>query len=591
VDDMAVNLTRSQLRQLHLMTEGGEAFLYEYKNDLLLKIFKPQVNIAIKQKKVERLLKAKLPSNVISPIETVLVDGKFAGYVMRKLVDAEIIHQYTKNKKKKIEKLSNKDMVDFALQISETLDILHGIGVTIGDISDYNILVKNKRVYFIDTDSWGIDNILIPDAYTELYAPPESYTNKGIVLNAKSDLYSFAIVAFNIMHNIHPFNGTLISVKNEKIDMPTTERMKKKISVLGNRKNQKVIIPKMIQSWKWMSPQLTNAFLEIFEKDKRESITGVLQDEMHNMKFCNKHSLYYYNKYTDCPLCNEQAKVINVPVIQKVAGKAGGIVQLVFEGKEVYIILNNNCYLNNANEVVHIETGNKVKMENDKRIEFFEDGNFIIKANKNVIEVLSEDGRILTQLPKLYDSDYRIKGNDLYYVDISGALNKLTIGERGNINRTIAHTFHPIFEVSDTGEIFIASMYPKKAVISANGCNFEIPYEGKILEYAIKHDYVSKSWLFVYKLKNGKFRTLILQGSGVIYDSEEIKYHAYPLSNMEYVNNTIYDSADGKIVGTNLLKNVSKEFICTVVQEDSKLKFVNGKVIITNQEKIYSYGS
>ena len=67
-------------------------------------------------------------------------------------------------------------------------------------------------------------------------------------------------------------------------------------------------------------------------------------------------------------------------------------------------------------------------------------------------------------------------------------------------------------------------------------------------------------------------------------------YNAQPLSNIDFHNNTIYDPADWKIVGTNLLKNTAKEFECSVVDESSKLEFTGRGFKIYNKNNIYNYG-
>ena len=67
-------------------------------------------------------------------------------------------------------------------------------------------------------------------------------------------------------------------------------------------------------------------------------------------------------------------------------------------------------------------------------------------------------------------------------------------------------------------------------------------------------------------------------------------YNAQTLSNIDFFNNTIFDPADGKIVGTNLVKNTAREFDCSVVDEGSKIKFVGPGMRIYNKDRIYTFG-
>jgi len=593
---MAIKLTNTDVRNLTLLNEGGEAYIYGYSNNTVLKIYKKNVDVLMKRKKVERLLKAKLPSNIIAPIDIVEINDRFAGYMMKKVDNAEVIHQYTKTNHKKIAKLSNKDMIGLSIKIGETLEILHNIGVVIGDISDYNILVSNKNKseltpLFIDTDSWGIGNTLLPDAYTELFISPESYNNGRILLNKKSDLYSYAILVFNIINNIHPFNGTLKKHNNDKIDMSTIERMKNKISILGKHKSFDIIIPKIVKSWKWMSPELYKSFLDVFENEKRFNIKDVLKNEYNNMKYCSVHKTYYFNKYTECPICNNEAKVVISPTFVKTTANNNIVVKVLFQDNDVNVIINEQMYISNQDEIVHIGTKRKIKQKYGNRIFFSNDGKYVFKITKEDIQILGQEDNLVSTIERKYNTVYKIFDNNLYYIDKSDILNRVTITKNGNIKESIAQTYNTIYEVSKQGKLFIISLYPKKAIINIDNHNFEVPYNGKIREYAIKYDYVSDKWLFIYKLLNGKFRSLVFSDKEIIFDQDNIAYNAETLSNIEFVNNTIYDPSAGKIIGINYLKNVCKEFICDIVQEDSKLEFRDNKFIIINNEKIYSFGN
>jgi len=51
-----MKISKSELNQLKRLTEGGEGIIYEYGNDIL-KIYKSNVNMASKEKKVKALLK------------------------------------------------------------------------------------------------------------------------------------------------------------------------------------------------------------------------------------------------------------------------------------------------------------------------------------------------------------------------------------------------------------------------------------------------------------------------------------------------------------------------------------------------------
>ena len=83
---------------------------------------------------------------------------------------------------------------------------------------------------------------------------------------------------------------------------------------------------------------------------------------------------------------------------------------------------------------------------------------------------------------------------------------------------------------------------------------------------------------------------MIFNKNLVEYDDDTIMYNAQPLSNIDFCNNTVYDPADGKIIGINLKKNVAREFACDAVDESSKLEFTGKGFKIYNDNCVYNYG-
>ena len=587
---MAINFTsRSRIESLNKLAEGGEAAIYEYDSTRVIKVFKPKVDLARKKEKVNYFISIKdqLPKNVIGPEEEVTVQGKFVGYAMRKLFDAEDLHMLTKPKYLTAAHLSNQDVLQIITDFGKDLGKLHSTGVIVGDISDYNFQINGKCDYFIDVDSWGIEGKYTPDAYTELFTCPDSYSSSGSInFSMENENYNFAILAFNMLTRIHPFGGTYLPDKN----LSTIERMKRKISIVGKHKGD-IKIPKIIGSWKWMSPQLEKDFLEIFEQGKKIDITADLQELLKNMKYCSTHDIYYYSKFNECPLCNENAKVKTAPVVAKVTQTANGPqITVIFAGVDCAYVLSNVHYLNRSNEAVHFETGRKFAVERGKRVDFSNDGKVVFVTDDDSIQVCDENNQVTATIERMHKSNYLVKDRNLYYVDKGNNLVRLSINKSGNMPNYLGQVFNPFFEASDDGKVFIVSMYPKTAIITTPDYTFEVDYNGRINEYAIKYDRAAQKWLFVYQLSNGKYRTMVFNRNRIEYDDDVIMYNAQPLGNIDFCNNTIYDPADGKIIGTNIAKNTAKEFNCSVVDESSKLQFTGRGFKIYNKNNIYNYG-
>lgn len=587
---MAINFTsRSRVESLNKLAEGGEATIYEYDSKRVIKVFKPNVDLVRKKEKVNYFISIKdqLPKNVIGPEEVVTVQGKFVGYAMRKLVDVEDLHMLTKPKYLTAAHLSNQDVLQIITDLGKDLGKLHSTGIIVGDVSDYNFQINGKCDYFIDVDSWGIEGKYTPDAYTELFTCPDSYSSSGSInFSMENENYNFAILAFNMLTRIHPFGGTYLPDKN----LSTIERMKRKISIVGKHKGD-IKIPKIIGSWKWMSPQLEKDFLEIFEQGKKIDITADLQELLKNMKYCSIHDIYYYSKFNECPLCNENAKVKIAPIVAKVTQTANGPqITVIFTGVDCAYVLSNVHYLNRSNEAVHFETGRKFVVERGKRVDFSNDGKVVFVIDDDSIQVYDENNQVTATIERMHKSNYLVKDRNLYYVDKGNNLVRLSITKSGNMPNYLGQVYNPFFEASDDGKVFIVSMYPKTAIITTPDYTFKVDYNGRINEYAIKYDRVTQKWLFVYQLSNGKYRTIVFNKNCIEYDDNVIMYNAQPLGNIDFYNNTIYDPADGKIIGTNIVKNTAKEFNCSVVDESSRLQFTGRGFKIYNKNNIYNYG-
>ncbi|MCL2869252.1 hypothetical protein FWF48_00365 [Candidatus Saccharibacteria bacterium] len=578
---MSVQLTPTALRRLNKLAEGGEAIIYDYKPDKVVKVFGSKANLNHKQAKVERLLKAKLPTEVVLPNDTLLMNGHFNGYVMAK-VAGEAVHQLTKRKFLQINRLNNKAVLGLTLQISKVLDILHQHGVVVGDISDYNILFepgKQLQPRFIDVDSWGIGG-LSPDAFTEGFMPTEAYLKNGMQLNANTDLFGFGVLAFNLLSTIHPFNGTLKSSPN----MTTMERIRHHASVLGTNK---IIIPKMVPSWQWLSPDLQNAFLQIFEQDVRSSLVSVLEDQLQHSKYCRSHKLYYYDKYSDCPLCSRSARIIAVPVK---ATRHQIAISVIFEAADVELLLSTHHYLSRSGRIVHISSQRSELVCFGHKVEFSDDGQLAFVASQDAVQVIDDQGAQVGLVERAHGSDFKVIKQMLYYIDRSYQLCSIKFNPLGNQKSCLALAYRPLFGVSAKGDICVVSRYPGKLQVQINQHNFELVCPDKIQEYVITQDGLTGKWLFIYRLNNGKYRTVVFSKTAIEYDQDVLMYNATPLTNLYFYGGIIYDPGNSKIVGTNLTKNSAKEFACSVVDEASALRFDGHKFTIVAQDKIYRFG-
>ncbi len=588
---MAINIKKRDLgTKYKFKTGGGEADIYDYDSNYLLKVFKDNVCLGLKEKKIDIWLKSNKIYGIVSPEEKVYIDGKFKSYVLENIKDADAISVFIKKKHIKLKNITNKDLVGLMLDASKKLENLHKSGKIAGDISENNILVKIINdlyiAFYIDTDSFGIGN-LPADAYTDIYTDPNSYEKSGEVkMTKETDMYAFAILTFKILTRLHPFNGTYL--KDDSLN--TVQRMAKKISVLGK---YDIKIPNMIPCWDWISPDLLKTLYEIFEKEKRCYITGLLQDLYDNMKFCDVHKNYYYSKYSKCPLCDSNAKVSKLPVVVK--QKSDGKLKLytILSNDNIEYILDFDKYINKSKKVIHLATKNTWDYSGNCNVEFTSDGKYVLEIyNDSIIIYEQNSNKKISSTKRLYKSNYAVKGNFIYYVDEELNIIKLEITNYGVVKSKIVATYAKVLlEVDKTNNMFVAILYPKEMIILTDSGNTRLKYDDKINEYAIKYDKVSKNWLFIYETNKGEHRTVVISNNQVIFDETKYKYSAFPLSNICFANNTIFAPSNKKIVGINYNKNVVKNFDNNIVTEESVLEFENGGFNIITDNKIFHYGA
>ena len=554
---------------LHSITEGGEGVIYEHKGKIV-KIYKPCINLASKEKKIKLLISKSLPPSVIAPIEEVY-DGKnrFIGFVMEK-VSGEDFKKLSTKKFVNANHITTKDILSMLIKVKDVLDVLHKNNIYVGDLNDQNILFdKNYNIYFIDCDSWTIDTEKCEVAM-DLFKDPLLKSNN---FDASTDTYSFAVLAWKVLTRIHPFGGTM------NPDMSITDRMVKGISVIDN---PAVKIPRTIKSWRNLSPDLINTFKQIFE-NKSRSIGSEFEDMFSNLKFCKVDDEYYFGKYITCPLCDASAKINQKTVSQGVM--SGLNLVIILSATNVDTVLNEYSYIDKNNNVVDVRSNTKIPFVSGQRYYFTESGKVVIDYYDR-FEIESKDNCVFE---KKFKSNIVVNGNKIYYLNKQNALAEVTVYEQGNnIKKVTQCAITSYFEIADD-KYCVINVYDNKILVSCNGYNTEFNHNNQITNYGMHYDESTDSWLVVLEDVSGKFRTMVFNKTDIIYDTDRIKYQCH-LNNLCFSRNTIFIPIDGKIRGYNYSKDVFKDFECGVVDADSKLIRKGKKFVIINDDSIYNLG-
>lgn len=140
---------------------GGEGMIYKTDRGDICKIYHPSKLTLNRKDKIELMIKNKIDyPGVCWPTEAVYNKHKeFVGYLMpeakgtelEKLIKVKPILQKT------FPNWTKKDMVQLCITILEKMVYLHHHNIILGDINARNILVvSQKEVYFVDTDSYQI---------------------------------------------------------------------------------------------------------------------------------------------------------------------------------------------------------------------------------------------------------------------------------------------------------------------------------------------------------------------------------------------------------------------------------------------------
>lgn len=146
------------------------------------------------------------------------------GYVMRLLSDMQPIKKLIIPNSDSIAKFYNETgglrrRLSLLKNIARELAIINSKSIVYADISPENIFVSSNiddnEIWFIDADNMRFTVDFTNTIYTPGYGAPEVV--KGISSNnTLSDIYSFALIAFELLTLISPFDGELLLNNNSE---------------------------------------------------------------------------------------------------------------------------------------------------------------------------------------------------------------------------------------------------------------------------------------------------------------------------------------------------------------------------------------
>lgn len=557
------------------LTEGGEGIIYNCKPGYVVKIFKPKIDLQSKRKKIDALIQANLPKEVIKP-EDIVTDkhGNFIGMMMRE-INGEDFKKLANKKFVKTNNINTKDVLTMLARLWQILQTLHSQDIFVGDLNDQNVLLNpaTKEIFIIDTDSWAIggEHCLVA---MDLFKDPKLVADN---FNADTDTFAFCVLAWESLTRIHPYGGTT------NPDMNPIERMKKGISVIDN---SNVIIPKIAKSWRNLAPDLISGFKNVFNNGDRQ-FGNYIEDMLNNLAYCKTDRDYYFKGFSMCPICNNAAVVVKRAV--SVGVENGFKVAQMLAPENVVAVYSEYVYLNNYNEIVDIASGRKESYISGGRFLF--NNSHVVICFRDHIEIPRKnpyDSDLSYAI--MYDSYPIMDNNELYLVMGNGLFQKFSfVGNSSSIGVTnIAKCSNRVYFNVKDGKYCIINIYDEKIIINIDGFFYEMDFGEKVMSAYAHYDSYADRWLVLIEDSATICHSYILEKNTLIWNSDKVSYKC-PVYNLCIYGSVIYFPIDNAIRGLNTKSLQYKDFKCSVVNSDSILIKKGNQFIIVNDDNIYRF--
>lgn len=218
-----------------------------------------------------------------------------------------------------------------------------------------------------------------------------------------------------------------------------------------------------------------------------------------------------------------------------------------------------------------------LEIKTSKDIKLSSDGRYIVIADSPTSLGIWKTGsgsmlELVRKLQRLENTNFHVYNNNLVYVNENGSVINL-------------HNFDVSREVTkinpDVGLIGYKS--------SGEPVIFQISAQKKELlrEYIIEHDPISNSSCLICQYQDNTFRTVIVNSSGLLFDSSAIGYAVNELSQIKFYDSLIWVPIDSKITTFSYETKSVRNLLSPYVERTSKLSFDGDYVRILNKKSSY----
>ena len=242
--DLVYDKVKTPIRLTEKISEGGEGCVYNTSKSggAVAKIYFDKKLTSHKQSKIDALIASGLSIEGVCFPTAHLYNSKgaFVGYLMPKADGKKLDVSVFKGERgmgRCFASWTRQDLVSLAISILTIIKKIHESGILIGDINGSNILVKSPtEVYFVDTDSFQINDYPCPVGTMEFTAPEIQGKNYNSFLRTiGNENFAVAVLLFRLMmFGLNPYAqqdgaGIEHNIRTGDFSFPYKEKSNNKI--------------------------------------------------------------------------------------------------------------------------------------------------------------------------------------------------------------------------------------------------------------------------------------------------------------------------------------------------------------------------
>jgi len=330
VNDELNSERNGKIKLVSKLKDGGEGTVFKTNSNFVAKIYKANKLTEQKLAKIDLIIRSGIKiEGVCFPCDK-LYDEKdnFVGYLMP-MAKGKTLEWSVFRERKGIERYfpqwNKKNLVEMAISIFQKIKKIHDYGIIIGDINGSNIMVESpKEVYFVDTDSYQIEEFPCPVGTPKFTAPEIQGCNyKSTLRTMGNENFAIATLLFKILmygqdpyaqkdgasieHNIRTGDFSYPYRDNKNGKLPVGDwrffwshiyfPIKEKLYCTFKKGECLFLEDKRPSSQEWLG------LLKRYEKELDSP--NAKSDEMSLELFPSRYKKYHKFEYVSCKVCGE----------------------------------------------------------------------------------------------------------------------------------------------------------------------------------------------------------------------------------------------------------------------------------------------